>query len=73
MSKLKLGNRSFEDVKADSYEVCVFKYRNQNYELRCKILTIIFEFYFIMGYCLSQGFYISNSEKLIYFYEFMQQ
>ena len=39
VSKLKLGNRSLENVEADSYEVCVFKYRYQNYELRCKILT----------------------------------
>ncbi len=28
-----------EDLEAQSYENCVFKYRNLEYELKCKILT----------------------------------
>jgi hypothetical protein len=39
VTKVKLGSRTLEDVEAESYENCVFKYRNLEYELKCKILT----------------------------------
>ncbi len=43
MTQIKLGRRKFEDVEAESYENCVFKYRGQDIELKCKILTIEIE------------------------------
>ncbi len=39
VTKIKLGSRTLEDVEAEIYENCVFKYRNFEYELKCKILT----------------------------------
>jgi hypothetical protein len=40
LSQIQLGSRKFEDVEVDSYENCVFLYRNQKIELKCKILSI---------------------------------
>ena len=50
MTKVKLGSRTLEDVEAESYENCVFKYRNLEYELKCKILTAEHSEYSLSNY-----------------------
>ena len=39
VSKIQLGSRSLGDFEADGFEDCKFTYRNQSFQLKCKILS----------------------------------
>ena len=39
VSKIKLGSRNIKDVETDGFENCVFTYRRQQFELKCRILS----------------------------------
>ena len=39
VSNIKLGSRGFEDVEENGYENCFFKYKKDDIDLKCKILS----------------------------------
>ena len=39
VSNIKLGSRDFEEIEENGYENCIFKYKKEDIELKCTILS----------------------------------